>query len=114
MACPNRNRHRPRTLAFRCTDEEFEIIDKRIKVTGEIKGDYLRDAVLNAEVHISVGKFKSDKLALEIRNITRELQNALQSNITEEIAEVIDKNQIMFKELYELVTKETGRINHFD
>jgi len=46
MACPNRNRNRPRTLAFRCTDEEFEIIDKRIKVTGEVKGDYLREVVL--------------------------------------------------------------------
>ncbi|MBN2834025.1 MAG: hypothetical protein JXR48_03565 [Candidatus Delongbacteria bacterium] len=108
MDCPNRNRERPRTLAFRCTDEEFETIDKRIKVTGEVKGDYLREAVLNAEVHINVGKFKSDKLALEIRNITRELHNALNSTVSEEIAKIIIENQIMFKEMYKLVVKESN------
>jgi hypothetical protein len=106
MACPNRNRHRSRTLAFRCTDEEFEIIDKRVKVTGEIKGDYLREVVLNGEVHISVGKFKSDKLALELRNLIRELERIIQLNGAEEIVEVINKNQIMFKEMYEIVTKD--------
>lgn len=34
MACPNRNRERPRTIAFRCTDEEFETIEKRKKNKG--------------------------------------------------------------------------------
>ena len=105
MACPNINRHRPRTLAFRCTDEEFETIDKRIKVTGEVKGDYLREAVLNAEVHIIVGKFKSDKLALEIRNMNKSLESALQVNDVEEIKSIIESNQIMFKEIYDLVIK---------
>lgn len=110
MACPNRNRERPRTIAFRCTDEEFETIDKRIKVTGEVKGDYLRDAILNAEIHINVGKFKSDKLALEIRNIMRELQNALQLDHAEEVVELIKKNQIMFQEMYAVVMKERAEL----
>lgn len=106
MACPNRNRHRPRTLAFRCTDEEFDIIDKRVKVTGEVKGDYLREVVLNGEVNIKVGKFKSDKLALELRNINRNLKTALETNGADDIVEIINKNQIMFKEMYEMITKE--------
>lgn len=106
MACPNRNRHRPRTLAFRCTDEEFEIIDKRVRVTGEVKGDYLREVVLSGEVHINVGKFKSDKLALELRNINRNLESALAADITEKIENVIRLNQIMFEEIYNLVIKE--------
>lgn len=106
MACPNRNRHRPRTLAFRCTDDEFETIDKRVRVTGEVKGDYLREVVLSGEVHINVGKFKSDKLALELRNINRNFETALELNNSEAIDNLIRKNQIMFKELYNLVIKE--------
>lgn len=106
MACPNRNRNRPRTLAFRCTDEEFEIIDKRVRATGEVKGDYLREVVLSGEVHINVGKFKSDKLALELRNINRNFEAALELNNSEDIDNLIRMNQIMFKELYDLVTKE--------
>jgi hypothetical protein len=106
MACPNRNRHRPRTLAFRCTDEEFDIIDKRIKVTGEVKGDYLREVVLNGKVNINVGKFRSDKLALELRNIIRELQNAIQHIDEKEIIEVINRNQIMFKIIYEIILQD--------
>lgn len=110
MACPNRNRHRPRTLAFRCTDEEFEIIDKRVKVTGEVKGDYLREVVLNGEVHINVGKFKSDKLALELRNINRNLKTTLETNVADDIVEMINKNQIMFKEMYELITQNHQKV----
>ena len=106
MACPNRNRHRPRTLAFRCTDEEFDIIDNRIKVTGEVKGDYLREVVLNGKVNINVGKFRSDKLALELRNIIRELQNAIQNIDEKEIIEVINRNQIMFKTIYDIILQD--------
>jgi len=46
MACPNRNRKRPRTVAFRLTDEEFLRLDQRVKITGEVKGDYLRTMAL--------------------------------------------------------------------
>lgn len=106
MACPNRNRQRPRTIAFRCTDEEFEIIDKRIKVTGEVKGDYLREVVLNGEVHINVGKFKSDKLALALRNLTKELENTLQNKIEGEVKKIIIESCVMLKEMYSLVKPE--------
>lgn len=103
MACPNRNRHRPRTLAFRCTDEEFEIIDKRIKVTGEVKGDYLREVVLNGEVHINVGKFKSDKLALALRNLTNELETAIQIGIESDLKDKVTESYIMVQEMYKLI-----------
>jgi len=44
----------------------------------------------------------SDKLALEIRNINKSLESALQVNDVEEIKSIIESNQIMFKEIYDL------------
>lgn len=99
MVCPNKNRHRPRTLAFRCTDEEFEIIDKRVKVTGEVRGNYLREVVLNGEVHINVGKFKSDKLALALRNLTKELETSLEIGEEYNLVEKINECLVMLKEI---------------
>lgn len=111
MACPNRNRQRPRTIAFRCTDEEFEIIDKRIKVTGEVKGDYLREVVLNGEVHINVGKFKSDKLALVLKNLTIELQHALESNSDDELKRLLHESFVLLKEMHPLIIPEKNELS---
>lgn len=111
MACPNRNRNRPRTLAFRCTDEEFEIIDKRIKVTGEVKGDYLREAVLSGVVNISVGKYKSDKLALALKNLTRELVRIRDSDIDEPVDVTINECLYMLKEMHLLVVPEKNELS---
>ncbi len=110
MACPNRNRKRPRTLAFRCTDEEFEIIDKRIKVTGEVKGDYLREVVLTGKVQISVGKFKSDKLAYAIKNLARELKKIRDSNSDEELKTLLNKTHVLLQEMYPLVVPEENEL----
>lgn len=65
MACPNKNRYRPKTIAFRVTEEDISIV-QRVKITGEVKGDYLRSMALNGDIKIAVGKFKIDKLALAI------------------------------------------------
>lgn len=111
MACPNRNRNRPRTLAFRCTDEEFEIIDKRIKVTGEVKGDYLREVVLSGEVHINVGKFKSDKLALALKNLTRELVRIRDTDIDEPLDATINECLNLLKEMHHLVVSEKNELS---
>ena len=56
MACPNKNRERSRTVAFRLTEEEFLRLEQRIVVTGEVKGDYLRAMALEGEINIFVGK----------------------------------------------------------
>ena len=50
---------------------------KKIKVTNEVKGECLREVVLNGEVRINVGKFKSHKLVLAMRNLTNELKTTM-------------------------------------
>lgn len=110
MACPNRNRHRPRTVAFRLTDDEFVRIEQRVKVTGEVKGDFLREVVLNGEVHISIGKFKSDKLALALKNLINELEMIMQRGIERELENKINESYIMVQEMYKLMIIEESEL----
>lgn len=107
MACPNKNRHRPRTVAFRLTDEEFMRLDQRVKVTGEVKGDYLREIALNGEIKINVGKFKSDKLALVLKRLTVELNDAMLNGDDEELKLRVVESVILIEEIYEMMSKTT-------
>ncbi len=113
MACPNKNRHRPRTVAFRLTDEEFMRLEQRVKVTGEVKGDYLREIALNGEIKINVGKFKSDKLALAIKGFTNEIQKFANGGLESEIMEVIEESNKLLHELYMLVQGESFSTDSF-
>lgn len=110
MACPNKNRHRPKTVAFRVTEEEDLRIVQRVKITGEVKGDYLRSMALNGEINISVGKFKSDKLALAMKNLNRDLQRVIGENSEDDLKRLLDEIQIMLKEIYPLVMPEKVEI----
>jgi hypothetical protein len=103
MACPNRNRKRPRTVAFRLTDEEFMRLDQRVKIAGEVKGDYLRAMALEGEINISVGKYKSDKLAIAIGKLKEELKRAIEDG-PDVIQASARKCQIMIEEVFKLVT----------
>lgn len=105
MACPNKNRHRPRTVAFRLTDEEFMRLDQRVKVTGEVKGDYLREIALNGEIKINVGKFKSDKLALYLKRLSTELYDATFNRDDEELKVRVVESMFIIEEIYKLMLK---------
>ena len=104
MACPNKNRYRPRTVAFRLTDEEFIKIEQRVKITGEVKGDFLRAMALNGKITINVGKYKSDKLALAIKKLSEVLRNFLKVEIEEDISNKILETNLLLKELQKLMT----------
>jgi len=108
MACPNENRERPRTVAFRVTNEEFNRIEERVTVTGEVKGDYLRAMALEGGINIFVGKYKSDKLALEFRKMRRSMEEALANVDLNYYSETIDSIRILLEELKSVV--ETNEI----
>lgn len=79
-------------------------------VARYLKGDYLREVVLNGEVHINVGKFKSDKLALELRNLTKELQKSIEKGVDEDIKQCILESHLMLKEILTLVIPEKNEL----
>lgn len=111
MACPNKNRHRPRTVAFRLTDDEFIRLEQRVKITGEAKGDYLREMALNGEINISVGKFKSDKLALAFKSLSNELETAIIENMGNVLSNKVRECLIMISELYYLMDRTHEEIS---
>lgn len=100
MACPNKNRQRPRTVAFRLTDDEFTRLEQRVKITGEVKGDYLRAMALNGEINISVGKFKSDKLALALKSLRDELDIVFKSREEKDLIKILQECYSMIDEMY--------------
>ncbi len=100
MACPNRNRKRPRTVAFRLTDEEFMRLDQRVKIAGEVKGDYLREMALNGEIKIAVGKYKSDKLALEIRALSEPLKGICEEMEENKLKKLLLESIYMIQEIH--------------
>lgn len=56
-------RTRHNTIAFWLSDEEKEIVEARITVSGMQKGEYYRAAVLGYEAKIGIGRYKSDRLS---------------------------------------------------
>lgn len=76
MSGLDKNRFRNQTICFRASYEERRTIEERIKVSGIPKGRFYLDSALQSKIIISVGKFESDKLSLEIRRLCRALENA--------------------------------------
>lgn len=74
-------------------------LDQRVKITGEVKGDYLRAMALEGVINISVGKYESDKLAMEIKKLKEELKRAIDDG-SDMIMVSVRKCQIMIDEIY--------------
>lgn len=111
MPCPNENRHRPKTEAFRVSDEEDLRIEQRVIITGETKGDFLRSMALNGEINISIGKYKSDKLALAIKNLSKELNKFTDEKYVSEITSKVRECQALIEELHALVIYDENELS---
>lgn len=76
MSGLDKNRFRNQTICFRASYEERRAIEERIKISGIPKGSFYLDSALKSKIIISVGKFESDKLSLEIRRLRKALEDA--------------------------------------
>ena len=82
MARKDENRVRSKTVCFYVTPLEHTEIMARIKVTGMPKGEYFIQSLLNQKIYISVGKYQSDRLSVELKKL-RETMDRLKD--TEEL-----------------------------
>lgn len=76
MSGLDKNRFRNTTISFRVSPEERLALEARIKVCGLPKGEYFINSLLYQRIEISVGKYKSDRLALELKKLREAFENA--------------------------------------
>ncbi len=76
MSGLDKNKFRNQSMCFRASYEERRMIEERIKISGIPKGRFYLDSALKSKIIISVGKFESDKLSLEIRRLRQALEDA--------------------------------------
>ena len=75
MSGLDKNRFRNTTISFRVSPEERLALEARIKVCGLPKGEYFIKSLLYQRIEISVGKYKSDRLALELKKLREAFEN---------------------------------------
>ena len=75
MAGKDEKRVRSKTISFYVTPEENQQIQARIKIAGMPKGEYFIESLLHQKICISVGKYQSDRLSLEIKKLRIALEN---------------------------------------
>lgn len=98
----NKNRVRNKTVAFRLSEEEYQLLEDLVSSSGLVKQDYILQALLNHEVNY----LGSPKMALGISNKLEELLSKIESieidpNLIEELI-YIEK----ISELYLEIRKE--------
>lgn len=69
-------RFRNTTVSFRVSPEERFALEARIKVCGIPKGEYFIKSLLHQRIEISVGKYKSDRLALELKKLREAFESS--------------------------------------
>lgn len=75
MAGKDEKRVRSKTISFYVTPEENQQIQARIKIAGMPKGEYFIESLLHQKICISVGKYQSDRLSLEMKKLRIALEN---------------------------------------
>lgn len=83
MACKREARKRHNTIAFWLSDKERMAVDARIKIAGIPKGEYYRSSVLGQQVNIVAGRYKSDRLAMVLEDINKNLERGDAYDCTE-------------------------------
>ena len=96
MARKDEKRVRSKTISFYVTPEENQQIQARIKIVGMPKGEYFIESLLHQKICISVGKYQSDRLSLEMKKLRLALEN---TNDVESLKDVIDECMVLLEQL---------------
>ena len=73
MACKREQRYRRNTIAFWVSDEEKNLIEARIILSGLSKGEYYRRAILGQEVNVIVGNYMTERVIIALERLMKEM-----------------------------------------
>ena len=110
MARKNENRVRSKTVSFYVTPLEHTELMARIKVSGMPKGEYFIQSLLHQKIEIYVGKYQSDRLALELKKLREALETVTD---IDEIADTIIECHALLNQLQE-VTADNEKLSADD
>lgn len=96
MAGKDEKRVRSKTISFYVTPEENQQIQARIKIAGMQKGEYFIESLLHQKICISVGKYQSDRLSLEMKKLRLALEN---TNDVESLKDVLGGCKALLEQL---------------
>ena len=99
MSGLDRNRKRNQTISFRMTAEERRQLEARILITGMPKGQYFIQSLLHQKIQIILGKYQSDRLAVEFKRLRQCLEEG-----GEIAADVAMNCKALFEQLEQLMT----------
>ena len=97
------NRTRNKTVSFRLTPEEYRKMDKRIKIAGLPKNEFMIRSILEQHISIRAGKFESDRLSLEVRRLKDALNGV---KIPEEAVNLLLECRALMEQLLQITNAE--------
>lgn len=95
----NKNRKRNRILNFRVSEEEYDLINKKISISGLKKRDYFLQMLLNHEVKLVSDYRLSDNIAKEIFQLAKVIKKF--GKLNDDEADIL----IYILEIYEEIKK---------
>lgn len=104
----DKDRKRNVTIAFRVTPEEKRQLDARIAICGKPRGRFYIESLLTQEIKITLGKYQSDRLSLELRKL-RECLGELKKS--ENSVELIEDCMALLNQLKEITDKTNQKRN---
>ncbi|HEP5499427.1 TPA: hypothetical protein VC054_000613 [Streptococcus pyogenes] len=96
----DKNRKRNRILNFRVSEEEYDLINKKIEISGLKKQDYFLQMLLNHEVKLVSDYRLSDNIAKEIFQLAKVIKKF--GKLNDDEADIL----IYILEIYEEIKKE--------
>lgn len=94
------NRIRNKYVNFRVTQDEYELLNKKVEMSGILKQDYIIQCLLNYEVKVDADYRLADKIAKELFQLARVIKKYGQ--LEDEEQEVI----LFVLEIYEELKEE--------
>lgn len=103
MSPKNKNRLRNKTISFRVSPEEAMEINARILVCGMPKAEFFIKSLINDNIFISVGKYESDILGIELLRFRRDIEQLKHLETQDELKKVIERANVLLTELCTII-----------
>ena len=96
--CDSHNRLRNRTIGFRVSPEEWDLLDRTIKLSGLNKQDYIIANCLHKEITVQPNPRVAVSLKKELKHLTEALQ--IREDLSPELQELLQTSVKMLQDMY--------------